>query len=319
MPREFRTEESYQAEKVTRASLVPFLEERGFSSVDDRRKKYGKNESQTIHAVDPSGHAVSMRVKLCWRLGREGKGRGYSAAQLLAKVDRQNPDRDMEDFQAKLVADRVSHLLVVQSDGTSVIAAASIPVNSVAEIWRAQRDESARLLEMGVAGRRKSNQALNGDSPTIWLSDEKVPSIAQKLWQHPGVVDLVKLPVLSTQNPSDDTFNDLAGLDLALLGRDQGKRFQQIVSGVKRDPAVRRAVIKRCNGTCERPGCGAGRAYPGFLDVHHILGAEKSDRLWTCVALCPNCHREAHFSPESDQLNAELLEFARRFSPSKTR
>ncbi len=221
----------------------------------------------------------------------------------------------MDNYQVKLMKDGITHLLVVQSDGTNVITAATIPVNSVAEVWRAQRDESARLLKLGVAGRRKSNQALNGDSPTIWLSDEKVPSIAQKLWQHPGVVDLVQLPVILTQNASDDTFNDLAGLDLALLGRDQGKRFQQMVSGVKRDPAVRRAVIKRCNGICESPECSEGRAYRGFLDVHHILGAEKSDRLWTCVALCPNCHREAHFSPECDQLNSDLLAYARKFHP----
>lgn len=123
-------------------------------------------------------------------------------------------------------------------------------------------------------------------------------------------------PLASKGDPDDDTFNDLGGLDLALLGRDVAARILKTVSGVKRDPAVRRAVIKRCKGTCERPACEATRDYPGFLDVHHILGAEKSDRPWTCVALCPNCHREAHASPDRDHLNLQLLEFARRFSPA---
>lgn len=86
MQREFRTSESYQAEKITRAMLSSFLEERGFTGVDDQRRKYGQNESQTIHAADPSGHDVTMRVKLCWRRGREGKAETNSANQLLANV-----------------------------------------------------------------------------------------------------------------------------------------------------------------------------------------------------------------------------------------
>jgi hypothetical protein len=125
-------------------------------------------------------------------------------------------------------------------------------------------------------------------------------------------------PDMTTDSPEDDTINDLGGLDWVLLGRDEAKRIRQMVSGVARDPAVRSAVIKRSNGICERPGCGAKRDFNGFLDVHHILGAEKSDRLWTCVALCPNCHRDAHFSPNSELLNSELLKFANNFNPTKS-
>ena len=42
MPREFRTSESYQAKKITRAMLASFLEERGFTGVDDQRRRYLK-------------------------------------------------------------------------------------------------------------------------------------------------------------------------------------------------------------------------------------------------------------------------------------
>lgn len=115
--------------------------------------------------------------------------------------------------------------------------------------------------------------------------------------------------------PGDDTENDL-GFDATLIGRDAAERIQKTTSGVKRDPAVRRAVLRRSGLACENPGCGENRDYPGFLDVHHILGAETSDRPWTCVALCPNCHREAHAAPDRDQLNQGLLEFAGRFAPS---
>jgi hypothetical protein len=42
MPRNFRTSESYQAEKITRAILASFLVERGFTG-GSRLLKYSKN------------------------------------------------------------------------------------------------------------------------------------------------------------------------------------------------------------------------------------------------------------------------------------
>jgi 5-methylcytosine-specific restriction protein A len=114
---------------------------------------------------------------------------------------------------------------------------------------------------------------------------------------------------------SDDTYDDL-GIDPSLLGSDGAPRFVMKKSGVKRDPAVRREVIRRATNGCEHSSCADDRRYSGFLDVHHILGAEESDRVWTCVALCPNCHRAAHYAPECDALNAELLEFASQFRPA---
>lgn len=114
-------------------------------------------------------------------------------------------------------------------------------------------------------------------------------------------------------NAHDDSIDDLP--DYGALGSDEAARVQRIASGVKRDPRVRKAVLKRGKGRCERGGCGTGKRYRGFLDVHHILGAEKSDRVWNCVALCPNCHRDAHAAPERGQINSKLLTFASKFRP----
>lgn len=112
---------------------------------------------------------------------------------------------------------------------------------------------------------------------------------------------------------SDDTMDDLPGVDYSGIGTDDPGRFQTTKSNVKRDPRVRRKVAERAKDGCERGSCTDSRAYPGFLDVHHILGIEASDRVWTCVALCPNCHREAHFSPDRDEINRELLAYASQF------
>ena len=76
---------------------------------------------------------------------------------------------------------------------------------------------------------------------------------------------------------------------------------------------VRREVIKRAVDGCERQSCEDTRTYKGFLDVHHILGVGTSDRVWNCVALCPNCHREAHYAQDSERINAQLYDYAKQF------
>ncbi|MGM1052866.1 MAG: HNH endonuclease [Pseudomonadota bacterium] len=80
----------------------------------------------------------------------------------------------------------------------------------------------------------------------------------------------------------------------------------------KRSIAVKRYAIARSNGVCER--CDKeGPFYTSegkpFLEVHHIMrlsdgGPDKPE--WV-AALCPNCHREAHYSTDSNSLNEKLL------------
>jgi 5-methylcytosine-specific restriction protein A len=318
MPREFRSTASYDAEKPIRKMLLPFLQERGFTDLLDERKPYGKNESQTIHGADSSGLPVVLRVKLCWRPTRGGEVPAYSAAQLLAKVEGNQWEQALDALGERLNAKGITDMLIVQRDGEGISRVARIPVEAITSIWLAQRDESARLITSGFMGKRRKNPAENGRSPVLCLQDNEAPSVADKLWQHPGVSDLAKLPLKISLVPANDSFDDLAGFDFGLLGRDDAARIQRITSDFPRDEAVRQAVLRRSGYQCERLGCEAKRPYPGFLDVHHILGADQSDRVWNCVALCPNCHREAHAAPERDGLNLQLLEYAGRVSPEPT-
>lgn len=84
-PRQFRTQESLQAERRSRNLVKPFLESRGFVAVDDNRRPVGEAESQTVSATSPSGTRISARVRLCWRYQR-GKPETISAAQLLSLI-----------------------------------------------------------------------------------------------------------------------------------------------------------------------------------------------------------------------------------------
>ncbi len=164
---------------------------------------------------------------------------------------------------------------------------------------------------------------MNGSSPTLWLRDDAAPTVIAALWGHPEVRNLVDLPTVNptdTAGPgADDTYDDMPGLDYSLLGSDGAARVSIVKSNVKRDSRVRTAVLVRSKGKCEREGCGTSRDYVGFLDVHHILGAGTSDRVWNCVAICPNCHREAHMATSRNQINAAMLDMAMQWKkPSRS-
>lgn len=81
-----------------------------------------------------------------------------------------------------------------------------------------------------------------------------------------------------------------------------------------RDPEVRAYVLARAAGTCER--CDKRAPFNGpsgdpFLEVHHVqqLADGGPDTTDNAVALCPNCHREAHFGVEKNAVSKKLRDF----------
>ena len=311
--RAFRSPESHREERKTRNMLPAYLRSKGFQRIVDSRKLYGKTESQTIHALTADGERVVMRVRLCWRRDRNKPNeREYSAAQLMARIKGGDWEGSINAKLANQRAEGVTHLLIVQRVEREIRMAALIPLASVLSIWRRQRDTSAALIKRGELGRKKKNHAMNGASPTLWLLDEAAPSVGVQLWSHPGVVDVERMDTGEKRavGPVDDTYDDLPDVDVNLLGTDGAAVQLREKSFVARDPRVRAAVLRRALGMCEREGCGTSRSYSGFLDVHHILGAAVSDRVNNCVAICPNCHREAHFAPNRETINSSLLAVA---------
>lgn len=78
------------------------------------------------------------------------------------------------------------------------------------------------------------------------------------------------------------------------------ERIQIVSLGFRRSAHVIVAVLRRANGICEQCGRTAPftRRSDGspFLEVHHRtpLSQGGEDTIANAVALCPNCHREAH-------------------------
>lgn len=316
--RKFRTDASLEAETATRDAVAPLLQQHGFTIDREDRTSRGSAVSQVLLARRGDGEPLKIHVRLCWRRnGRKRKEQSYSAAQLRARLIDQDFEKTIDFIADRERAAGNTHNLFVQDDRSGFAFAALVPSDQLPAIWRRQRELSAELIANGRSGGIRKNHAENGASPTIWLQDDRTPAthaVADVLWSWPGVINVLTLPRGETQTDfNDDTFDDLP-LDQASLGRDAGDCFERVRSGFPRDPKVRAAVLARASGRCERQGCEERRDYPGFLDVHHILGVGRSDRVWSCVALCPNCHREAHFAPDRDAINAALQDFASRFN-----
>lgn len=315
--RAFRTDDSLEFEVTARNAVAPFLSSRGIDVLSEDRRVTGTAVSQFLTAELPGGERVRMKVRLCWRKdGRNTREHLYSAAQLRARRLESGWSDTLDDITRKNKAQGVTHLLLFQRTHDSEQYAALIPIDAVGPIWQAQYEVSDQLIREGRSGRIKKNHAANGQSPTLWLQDDRTDAgheVADALWGWPGVMDLMKL-VARAETSQDDTFDDYPGLE-DQLGKDGADRISVMRSAVRRDQGVREAVRRRADGKCER--CEASRDFEGFLDVHHVMGVETSDRVWTCVALCPNCHREAHVSRDAERIRSELTEFAQKFRLGK--
>ncbi|PTT66884.1 HNH endonuclease, partial [Pseudomonas sp. HMWF007] len=78
-----------------------------------------------------------------------------------------------------------------------------------------------------------------------------------------------------------------------------------------RSAAVHLYASLRSSGICEACGLVAPFARPdgrGFLEVHHLtrLADEGPDLPSNVAALCPNCHRRAHYSVDRQEFGKKL-------------
>lgn len=87
-----------------------------------------------------------------------------------------------------------------------------------------------------------------------------------------------------------------------------------------RSLAIRLYVLRRANGSCEACEAPAPFRKPDgsdYLEPHHTtrLSDEGPDHPAKVIALCPNCHRKAHYADDSDVFNARLIKKMRTLEP----
>jgi 5-methylcytosine-specific restriction enzyme A len=110
----------------------------------------------------------------------------------------------------------------------------------------------------------------------------------------------------------DDLPELRAAADLAGSDTPTRNTRQALVAYVQRSIAVRNYALARSGGACEHCAHAAPfRTVLGapFLEIHHIrrLTDGGPDRVDSVAALCPNCHREAHYGENRDAMKAALL------------
>lgn len=82
-----------------------------------------------------------MRVRLCWRRqGRKPSERAYAAAQLHARLIKDDWEGTLRFLVARDDAESNTHTLIVQRDGTEIVYAALIPREQLMPIWQRQRE-----------------------------------------------------------------------------------------------------------------------------------------------------------------------------------
>jgi len=150
------------------------------------------------------------------------------------------------------------------------------------------------------------------------VDDEPRTAIVFRLVRLDAVVDeLTAIPSMPTQSASTVESNlwsrPLTELRAeALQEPTKEKSVQQAQQNVyHRSEAIRIYVLRRADGMCE--ACrqdapfttAAGHPY---LEPHHIrkLSDGGPDHPHWVIALCPNCHRRAHYTADSVEFNSSL-------------
>ncbi|EPD2588181.1 HNH endonuclease [Vibrio cholerae] len=81
-----------------------------------------------------------------------------------------------------------------------------------------------------------------------------------------------------------------------------------------RSEAIKLYAKKRANGVCE--ACGSKSPFETktgpYIEVHHLtrLADGGADCPENVIALCPTCHRRAHYSIDNKEFNEKLLKIA---------
>lgn len=126
-------------------------------------------------------------------------------------------------------------------------------------------------------------------------------------------VESPKAPYLTkpTRSKSLKQLRDIALSNSPIQANEKDKLIQ-----VKyRSDAIKIYAKKRANGYCE--GCGTKAPFETksgpYLEVHHLtrLSDGGSDCPENVIALCPTCHRRAHYAVDSVLFNNELIRKAK--------
>lgn len=158
------------------------------------------------------------------------------------------------------------------------------------DIWKSYADASEKILNYGISSPRDSIQKTRVKKrlSDFWIANPNkeikgyLQELEEKVKHSQKLSKLERSERLKKTNKTPETI--------------------QITQRVfKRNPDVIAEVLDRANGICEvcRTQAPFIRASDGtpYLEVHHkkLLAQGGDDTVDNAIAVCPNCHRKAHY------------------------
>ena len=166
-------------------------------------------------------------------------------------------------------------------------------------LWR------QKIINSALSNQKKSDDIdLIRDSLSIFKNLGLGNKKAWKYVQQQSQYESWKLLIDAQENQFNyDAINDLDGSSVEIE--------TALVTRYARNDEIRKRAKDRAGGVCE--GCGS----PGFmtinnekyLEVHHIisLADQGPDDITNVIALCANCHRQAHYGIDREKFEIKFI------------
>lgn len=128
--------------------------------------------------------------------------------------------------------------------------------------------------------------------------------------------DVLKGDSLQAESLKSLKKKSLGELRNAAISKEPGKQIKsdRRYFAFIRSQAIKLYALARANGVCE--GCSAPAPFESktgpYLECHHLYRVADGgpDHPANVVAICPNCHRRAHYSKDATDFNKELMKVA---------
>lgn len=135
------------------------------------------------------------------------------------------------------------------------------------------------------------------------------------------VFEIIRVGILNesfaddTEVPQTNALQDLRRAALA-TATDQSTLSERILQTRKRSTAIRLYALGRAQGVCEacnKPAPFLTTEKVPYLEVHHLrrLSDGGPDHPEWVAAICPNCHRRAHYASDSSEFNKGIIDTVR--------
>jgi 5-methylcytosine-specific restriction endonuclease McrA len=155
---------------------------------------------------------------------------------------------------------------------------------------------------------RNLENSVNAKDAAPLLTQEGDPASGHVQFVNPETGELKV--VMDLRRSSGTPLSQQGYADQFTVVESEVMRTEQSSTGYSRNPEIRRVVLLRSAGVCECCGTiGFLTAAGVYMETHHVvplseLGRDSTDNV---VALCPNCHKAAHFALDRADIKRDLI------------